>query len=185
MSLENQIDTCQTTVRHRLWVITKPEYLTFSYRTMGLFICEPKFLARPEFLAPGRNFGLKFWPGKNEPKILAWNSRPEFQAEISGQNSEPKFQAKIPGQNSKPKFQDIIPSRSFQPERSTKWGNSKLIGQSKAKGIRAQPNIHIGLENYYTVFFWTQNLMAELFYSLMLDLRWWSKPTKVIYLWGE
>ena len=58
--------------------------------TMGLFICEPKFPARPEYLAPRQNFGLEFWPGKNEPKILAWNSRPEFQAKISGQNSRPK-----------------------------------------------------------------------------------------------
>ena len=30
---------------------------------MGLFICEPKFLARPEFLSSGRNFKPKFWPG--------------------------------------------------------------------------------------------------------------------------
>ena len=30
---------------------------------LGLFICEPKFLARPEFLSPGQNFGLKFRPG--------------------------------------------------------------------------------------------------------------------------
>ena len=49
--------------------------------------------------------GPKFWPGKNEPKILAWNSRPEFQAEISGQNSRPEFRAEISGQNSKPEFQ--------------------------------------------------------------------------------
>ena len=54
---------------------------------MGLFICEPKFLA------PRQNFGLEFWPGKNEPKISAWNSRPEFQAEISGRNFRPEFQA--------------------------------------------------------------------------------------------
>ena len=53
---------------------------------MGQYICRPKFLARPEFMSPGRNFGLEFWPGKNKPKISAWNSRPEFQAEMSSKN---------------------------------------------------------------------------------------------------
>ena len=31
--------------------------------SMGLFICEPKFLAGPELLSQGQNFGLKFRPG--------------------------------------------------------------------------------------------------------------------------
>ena len=42
-------------------MITNALHLPFD--SLGLIICEPKFLARPEFLSPGQNFGLKFRPG--------------------------------------------------------------------------------------------------------------------------